>query len=324
MDLRHLRYFVAVAEALSFRKAARRLSVSAAALSQQVADLENELGLKLLNRNSRRVELTEVGRVFLGGARRTLVSAQEAVSQAQEAARGERGRLAIGSIHLVHAFLPDALAHFRERFPLVEVTVLNMDNRTQVEALENGRIMLGIGYAGSDLAESESLTVTPLLRCSFSIAWVETRLQAKRGRPAKRARPKLADFREDNFLTPCTEAGDEYMHLVRTVCQRDAGFEPHFLTLGNSLESLLSMVAAGRGVLLSPEILSRHRTIGVRFHVLDGLQGEFEMLLMRRKSAEPATTLDNFVKILAESLLRLQPPVDLLGQSAEHNRSLRL
>jgi DNA-binding transcriptional LysR family regulator len=152
VELRHLRYFVAVAEALSFRKAARRLSVSAAALSQQVADLENELGLKLLNRNSRRVELTEVGRVFLGGARRTLVSAQEAMSQAQEAARGERGRLAIGSIHLVHAFLPDALARFRERFPLVEVTVLNMDNRTQVEALENGRIMLGIGYAGSDLA----------------------------------------------------------------------------------------------------------------------------------------------------------------------------
>ena len=230
------------------------------------------------------------------------MSAQEAVSQAQEADRGERGRLAIGSIHLVHAFLPDALARFRERFPLVEVTVLNMDNRTQVEALENGRIMLGIGYAGSDLAESESLTVTPLLRCSFSIACAEHRW------PAKRGRPKLADFREDNFLTPCTEAGDEYMHVVRTVCQRDAGFEPNFLTLGNSLESLLSMVAAGRGVLLSPEILSRHRTIGVSLHVLDGLQGEFEMFLMRRKSAEPAATLDNFVKILAESLLRLQTP----------------
>jgi DNA-binding transcriptional LysR family regulator len=260
MELRHLRYFVAVAEALSFRKAADRLSVSEPAVSQQVADLEGELGLKLFNRDSRRVELTEVGHVFLRGARRTLASAKEAVAQAEEAAAGERGRLSIGSIGpLVHAFLPDALARFREHFPLVEVTVLNMDNRTQVEALENGRIMIGIGYAGSDLAESESLTVTPLLRCSFSIACAEHRW------PAKRARPKLADFREDNFLTPCTEAGDEYMHLVRTVCQRDAGFEPNFLTLGNSLESLLSMVAAGRGVLLSPEILSRHRTIGVSF-----------------------------------------------------------
>ena len=302
MELRHLRYFVAVAEALSFRKAARRLSVSAAAVSQQMADLENELGLKLFNRNSRRVELTEVGRVFLRGARRMLATAQEAVAQAQEAARGERGRLTIGSIRLVHDFLPDALARFRERFPLVEVTVLDIDNRSQVEALENGKIMLGIGYASSDLVESESLTVTPLLRSSFSIACAEHRW------PAKRGRPKLADFREDNFLTPCTEAGDEYTHLVRTVCQRDAGFEPNFLKLGNSLESLLSMAAAGRGVLLAPAILSRRRTIGVSFHVLDGSQGEFEVLLMRLKSAEPGATVDNFVKILAESVLRLQTP----------------
>ena len=200
----------------------------------------------------------------------------------------------------MHAFLPDALARFRERFPLVEVTVLNMDNRTQVEALANGTIMLGIGWAGSDLLESESLTATPLLRCSFSIACAEHRW------PAKRGRPKLSDFREDNFLVPFTDTSGDYMRLVRTVCQRDAGFEPNFLTLGNSLESLLSMVAAGRGVLLAPEILFRHRTIGVSSHVLDGSKGEWEMFLMRRKSAEPAATLDNFVKILAESVLCLQ------------------
>jgi LysR family hca operon transcriptional activator len=83
MELRHLRYFAAVAEDLSFRRAARRLFVSEAALSQQIGDLEDELGLKLFNRNSRRVELTEVGHVFLVGARRTLVSAQEAVVQAK-------------------------------------------------------------------------------------------------------------------------------------------------------------------------------------------------------------------------------------------------
>jgi LysR family transcriptional regulator, hca operon transcriptional activator len=83
MELRHLRYFAAVAEDLSSRRAARRLFVSEAALSQQIGDLEDKLGLKLFNRNSRRVELTEVGRVFLVGARRTLVSAQEAVVQAK-------------------------------------------------------------------------------------------------------------------------------------------------------------------------------------------------------------------------------------------------
>ena len=298
MELRHLRYFVAVAEELSFRKAAGRLSVSEPAVSQQVADLENELGQKLFSRDSRRVELTEVGRVFLRGARRTLASAKEAVAQVQEAAAGERGRLTIGSIGpLVHGFLPDALARFRERFPLVEVTVLHMDNQTQLEALENGKIMLGIGFAGPNPADCESLTATALLRCSFFIACAEHRW------PAKRGRPNLSDFRRDNFLAPSTERSRDYLQLVRTVCQRDAQFEPNFLTVGNSLESLLSMVAAGRGVLLGPEILFRHRTIGVSFHVLDGSKEKFEVVLIRSKHSEPAT-VENFVKILTESVRR--------------------
>jgi LysR family transcriptional regulator, benzoate and cis,cis-muconate-responsive activator of ben and cat genes len=299
VELRHLRYFVAVAEELSFRKAAGRLSVSEPAISQQVADLEDELGQKLFNRDSRRVELTEIGRVFLRGARRTLASAKEAVAQAQEAAAGERGRLTIGSIGpLVHAFLPDALAKFREHFPLVEVTVLNMDDRAQVEALANGTIMLGIGWAGPSLAESQSLTVKPLLRCSFALACAEHRW------PAKRGNPKLSDFREDNFLAISTEAGSNFMHLLRTVCQRDGGFEPNFLTVGNSLESLLSMVAAGRGVLLGPQILFRHPTAGVSFHVLNGAKEKFKMFLMRREMPEPAASVDNFIKILAQSLPR--------------------
>ena len=83
MELRHLRYFAAVAEDLSFRRAARHLHVSHPSLSQQINDLENDLSLKLFKRNSRQVELTEVGRVFLAGARQTLSSAQKAVAQAQ-------------------------------------------------------------------------------------------------------------------------------------------------------------------------------------------------------------------------------------------------
>jgi DNA-binding transcriptional LysR family regulator len=303
MELRHLRYFVAVAEALSFRQAAKRLSVSEPALSQQVADLEHELGLRLLDRNSRRVELTEVGRVFLGGARRTLASAQEAVAQAQEAARGERGRLSIGTIGpLMHGVLPEALARFRQRFPLVEVSVLHMDNRTQVEALLNGAIMLGLGYFDLNLEESESLPATPLLRCAFCLACAEARW------PVKRGRPKLSDFREENFLVLATETGRDYLRVVRSVCQREGGFEPTFLQVGNSLESLLSMVAAGRGVFLAPELVFGGRSAGVSVHVLDGLKSEFEVLLRRRKGPEPAAMVDNFAKMLAASVRHLQTP----------------
>lgn len=89
MELRHLRYLVAVAEDLSFRRAAERLHVSHAALSQQIGDLEDELGLKLFDRNSHRVELTEAGRAFLSGARRTLTAAKYAIIEAKEAAQGE-------------------------------------------------------------------------------------------------------------------------------------------------------------------------------------------------------------------------------------------
>lgn len=141
MELRHLRYFVAVVEARSFRRAAERLHVAHPALSRQIHDLEDELGLKLLQRNSRRVELTEVGRGFLRDAQRTLASAQRAIAEAHEVAAGQRGRLSIGTIApLTHAFLPEALARFRERFPLVEVTVLHLNNRAQLEALLNERV----------------------------------------------------------------------------------------------------------------------------------------------------------------------------------------
>ena len=141
MELRHLRYFVTVAEDLSFRRAAERLHLSHPTLSKQIGDLENELGLKLFIRNPRRVELTEVGRELLVEARRTLVSAQQAVAHAHEVATGERGRLTIGALTPVtYTFLNDALTRFRELFPLVEVTVLHMNNRTQIDALRLPRM----------------------------------------------------------------------------------------------------------------------------------------------------------------------------------------
>jgi len=294
---------VAVAEDLNFRRAAERLNLSHPALSRQISDLEDELGLKFFNRNPRRVELTEAGRVFLVGARRTLASAQEAIDQTSEVVKGERGRLSIGCYTLVtHPFLPDALRRFRGLFPLVEVTVRHMDNRTQVEALLNGSVMLGIGRLDPNLEESESLTTTFLLRSPFCIACSEHRW------PAKRGTPKLSDFREDNFLvlSPEVGSGDDYMRLVRSVCQRDAGFEPTFAPVGSTFEAVMSMVAAGRGVFVAPEIGFRDRTIGVNVYVLDRSKGEYELFLIRRNTSESTATVDNFVKIIAESVLRLQ------------------
>jgi DNA-binding transcriptional LysR family regulator len=240
MELRHLRYFVTVAEDLSFRRAAERLHLSHPTLSKQIGDLENELGLKLFIRNPRRVELTEVGRGFLVEARRTLVSAQQAIAHAHELASGERGRLSIGAlIPLTHAFLNDALTRFRELFPLVEVTVLHMVNRAQIDALLDGFIMLGIGYSGLSLEENrgEELTTKLLLRSAYCLVCSKHRW------PVKRGTPKLSDFRDDNFLAFLPEIADDYQYMVRTVCQLDGGFEPKLLPIGNTSDSLIRAVS---------------------------------------------------------------------------------
>jgi DNA-binding transcriptional LysR family regulator len=197
MELRHLRYFVAVAEDLSFRRAAHRLHVSHPSLSQRISDLENELGVKLFKRNSRQVELTEAGRVFLARIRHTLNSIQKAVDQAQEVAKGERGRLVIGNIGLqTQNYLPAALVDFRQRYPLVEVTVKHMNSQTQAEALLDGSIMLGIGSLDAvvDKEDRELLATELLLKCPYGIVYSQHRRFCKRGTPG------LMDFRDDTFL----------------------------------------------------------------------------------------------------------------------------
>jgi DNA-binding transcriptional LysR family regulator len=299
MELRHLRYFVAVAEELSFRRAAHRLHLSHPALSQQVHDLENELGLKLFERNSRRVELTEIGRAFLIGARRALAAAKEAVTQAHEAAKGDRGRLVIGSIGaLTSSFLPIALARFREQRPLVEATALHMHNRAQVEAVLNGSIMLGIGYfdLAVDEDEREQLCIQLLLRWPVGIGC------SKHRRLPKRAAPKLRDFRHDKFISFDPEYGFGYEQWVRGLCERFGKFEPEIGALANSPDSLISMVAAGRGVFVGPEIGARGRTAAIDFYPLSELESEFELFVIWKKQSQMAPTISKFIEVLQESI----------------------
>jgi LysR family transcriptional regulator, benzoate and cis,cis-muconate-responsive activator of ben and cat genes len=299
MELRHLRYFVAVAEELSFRRAAHRLHVSHPALIQQIHDLENELALKLFKRNSRRIELTEVGRAFLVGARRALAAAKQAVTLAQEAAKGERGRLVIGTVGpLTSSFLPNALARFRAQRPLVEVAVLHMNNRAQVEALLDGSIMMGIGYFGSaaDENEREQLCIQLLLRSPVGVAC------SKHRRFPRGAAPKLADFRHDKFLSFDPEYGYGYEDWVRGFCRRVGGFEPEIGAIVNSRESLVGMIAAGREIFLGPEIGIGSQTAAIDFHRLNESEIQFELFTIWKRQSEGTPAIDKFIELLQESI----------------------
>lgn len=305
MELRHFRYFIAVAEELSLRRAAHRLHVSQPALSQQISDLEDELGLKLFKRNSRGVELTEPGRAFLTGGRRVLVAAKQAAEQAQEAAKGERGRLVIGSLGpLTASFLPVVLSRFREQRPLVEITVSHMNNRAQVEAVLNGSIMLGIGYHSLVLEEDEreQLSIQLLLRSPVGVGFSKNR------RFPKGAVPKLRDFRYDKFISLDLAFGLGHAQWLRGFCQRIGGFEPEIGTLADSPESVVSLVAAGRGVFVGAELGIRGREENWRsaidFRLLTEPGSCFELFLIWKKQSQLEPTIAKFNELLAAEVNR--------------------
>jgi DNA-binding transcriptional LysR family regulator len=299
MELRHLRYFIAVAEELSLRRAAQRLHVSQPALSQQIRDLEDELAIKLFTRNSRGVELTEAGRAYLTGGRQVLAAAKEAAERAQEVAQGERGRLVIGGLGgATISFLSAVLSRFREQHPLVEVTALRMNNRAQVEALLNGSIKLGIGFYGYPLEEDEQEQVSTRLLLRSPVVIVCPR---NRWLP-KGTVPKLKDFRHEKFLYVAPDHAFGYEQWLRGICKRFGGFEPEIAALANSPDSLTGMVAAGRGVFVGPELGIRGREESWRsagdFYPLTEPECHCELFAIWKKQCPTEPMISNFIDVL--------------------------
>ncbi len=179
MELRHLRYFVTVAEELHFGRAAIRLSIVQPSLSQQIQQLEKELGFPLLYRTKRFVELTDAGKVFLVEAKHVLAQVQEAKRAAQRAYRGEMGRLVVGYISSsTYDLLPMMLRVYRERFPEVEVALRELTTQEQVRALEEEyiqlmKLCLASGFSPNVIQEvTEMHTIVSLVAAGMGVSLV--------------------------------------------------------------------------------------------------------------------------------------------------------
>src|SRR6516165_11374705 len=145
MELRHLRYFTAVADELSFTRAATLLRVAQSAVSAQIRLLEDSIGVTLLERTSRRVELTSAGRIFLQGTKKILADLDEMKRQARRIGRAESGHLAVGFIGAQsHEWMPLVLKRFRQKYPDVEVTLAEMVPSAQLEALATRKLDVGV------------------------------------------------------------------------------------------------------------------------------------------------------------------------------------
>jgi len=252
VELRHLRYFVALAEELHFGRAARRLHISQPPLSQQIAALEEEIGVPLLRRTSRSVELTEAGRRFLGEARETLAQAENAVALARRAAQGEIGRLQVGFVPIC-GVIPVAVRRYMLRYPDVRVTLRGQGSTEQLDSILRGTLDVGFVHCPISAPGLECRTVE-----SFALV---AALPTRHRLSSQRTIAWRALAGEPFIGFPRASAPVAYEALLTRL--REAGLDPNIVHETDSLLARLRMVGAGLGVALVPAYAVKFHRPGV-------------------------------------------------------------
>jgi DNA-binding transcriptional LysR family regulator len=251
IKLHHLRYFVAVAEELHFGRAAARLHIAQPGLSQQIQEFERAVGVRLLERTRRRVELTPAGQVLLSEGRRALAHVDRAVDLARRTGRGEVGRLTLASIgSATYDVLPGILREYRRRYPEVELVLREMSTPAQARAVRIGEIDVGFLRLPADVEDLATRVVREEGIAAF--LWETHPLAEWTDIP-------LRAFAEEPLILFPASPRPSWADVVIGAC-RDAGFEPHVVQEAIESATVVSLVAAGIGVALVPEglrVLSR-------------------------------------------------------------------
>ncbi|MBK5412881.1 LysR family transcriptional regulator [Pseudomonas sp. TH34] len=280
MELRHLRYFIAVAEELHFGRAAQVLGISQPPLSQQIQALEQEIGARLFERTNRRVELSEAGRLFLQEARLVLAQVDKAADVARRAQLGELGELKIGftSSAPFNSSIPQAIFAFRQAFPAVHLNLQEMSSTEVAESLVDESIQVGLMRP---LPLADSLSVVELMREPLVAV-----LNA--GHPLVEGSERglhLVQLAEEPFVFfPRTYGSGLYAQLLNLA--RDAGFSPHFAQEAGEAMTIIGLVAAGLGVSVLPASYQRIRIDGVVYRTLLDQEAVTAVWLVQRKGQQ--------------------------------------
>ncbi len=297
-DFRQLRYFVAVAEELSFTRAAIRLHISQPPLSQQIQALERDLGVTLLERSKRKVALTEAGKVFLEQVRLILAQAEQARSRAVDAAAGHSGQLRLAYTLSVsfHPALPRTLLRHRQLAQGVDVQLREMNNAPQFAALLANEIDIGfVRTEPRHLQDARKLRLRmldhePLLLALPASHPLATRDELHMGEVAGEA-----------FVTQPREVAAT-LHEKLTTLANAAGFQPRTVQQARQISGLLALVAAGLGVALVPATMRAVQLAGVSYVPLaDPAARLLLAVASRADDASPVvaqflSTVDEFVR----------------------------
>ena len=298
MELRHLRYFVAVAEELHFGRAAMRLNLAQPPLSQQIRSLETELGVTLLRRTSRRVELTEEGRFFLDHARSTLRQAERAIEVVRAVGKGKLGRITVAFItSSLYGAVPAILREFHLRHPGIEMDCREMNPSEQVEALRSGEIDLG--FLRTPLPDTDIETI-PIASNRLILAVQDNH------RLAGRKKVDLAEFATESFISFPHLFSPAYYDGIWNTC-RAAGFSPRITQEAKECPTLLALVGAGLGVALIPDSLRSLQQGGVTYLELE-VPSEPIHLALARRVGQNSPMVEAFLAIARETVPQAPSP----------------
>jgi DNA-binding transcriptional LysR family regulator len=297
MELRHLRYFVAVAEELHFGRAAKRLNLAQPPLSQQIRSLEGELGLSLFFRTSRKVELTESGRLLLEQARLVLMQAEKATQMMRAAHRGEAGRITIGfTTSAVYSIVPAILREFNRSRPGVEIRCMEMNSEQQKIALKERQIQ--VGFTRTPLGE-DGLNSEILGKDRFVLA-----LPADHPRVGQ-IKLRLCDFANEGFILFSRNQGTSIYDAIIASCQK-AGFSPRIAQEGGGVQTILALVAAGLGVAMVPSSLRNLQRPGVVYRELPPSDTQEVNLALVWRKDDRSPVVESLVKIARATVSILQ------------------
>jgi len=295
MELRHLRYFVAVAEELSFTRAAERLGISQPPLSAQIRQLEEELGSQLLYRRSRGVELTSAGKLLFEEARLILKQVETTKTSVRRRARAETGRLLLGAAGgtYFHPLIPEIIREYGKRFPDIVLTPQASSTSLLIARLRTGNI--DIAFLRPPIADTTDLVLEPLVSEDSVVVLPKShKLAGMESLP-------LAALSKDIFLMyPRTLNPDNYDAVI-AACQ-SAGFNPALGQEAPQIISVIPLVAAGLGVSIVPRSTTRLLSAEVRYISIEGEAPRAEICLARRHR-DTSVAAKNFV-LVARRLLR--------------------
>lgn len=288
IELRHLRYFIAVAEELHFGRAAERLRMAQPPLSQQIKQLELTLGYQLFYRTKRSVQLTEAGQAFLIESQKLLKQLDQAIEIGRQVSRGERGQLVIGFISSsAYSVLPEMLRSFRAQVPAVRLELHEMPTNEQIEWLRDGKIDLGILRPP---VEDKSLQLQTILREPMVVALPETHPLIDRPAIA------LASLAQESFVLFPRPLSPRIYDQIISLCQQ-TGFSPNVVQEAMQMQTIVSLVAGGMGISIVPISLRNMQRTGVIYKPLTEPTPYAEVAIAWRQQ-DNAPSLRRFLEIV--------------------------